>query len=118
MVTQAFASILCASPDEDQGALQIDAIFDDCPAEIDWLTAAPARAHVGEQIALHVVAGADWSGITWSADFGTFDRQDSSETRYTCTKPGTHTITVEVRSRHADCPANVDTITVECVPDA
>jgi hypothetical protein len=116
--TQAVVVMQCAGPDATAtGSVTIHGTFDNCPV-LTSRVATPSSAVVGDQIALKAI-GADLDGdalmFGWvaSAPIGSFDAADVAQPMFTCTKPGTATLTVSVDD--GTC-SDQGTLSVTCLP--
>lgn len=80
------------------GDLDVNGQFNVCP-DAELATCSPTRTSVGEPVALSA-KGSDPDGdavvISWRASSGTFSSATGTSTQYTCTRPGTHTLSFTV----------------------
>jgi hypothetical protein len=103
------------------GSVQVGGTFNICPV-VDGLTASPAEVLVGGTVALNAAAhDADSApaalSYAWTASGGSFDDATLAAPIFTCTAPGTVTVTVTV-SDGDPAPSCTDqgSTTITCTP--
>jgi hypothetical protein len=101
------------------GSVTVNGVVDICP-QIDGLNASPLEAFVGASVALTATAHDPDNGpspltTTWTATSGVFTETSGLATRFTCTAPGTATITLTASDgvTVSGCPATAS-VTVTC----
>jgi len=109
-------TLSCASP-PDAGQALLSANVNSCPV-IDGVSANPASVVVGQTMALGVTAHDPDSGpavltYSWIASSGTLTGSTTSTPTFTCTQPGTVTITVAPSDGDYGCGVNLP-FTVAC----
>ena len=103
------------------GSVSVNGAVNVCP-EIDSLSADPTEVFVGGSVGLSATAhdadnGPSSLTASWTAPAGVFTEPSSLSTRFTCTAPGSATITLTVSDgdRTAGCPAS-SSVTIICDP--
>jgi hypothetical protein len=95
------------------GAARVDGTLNTCPT-VDGYTVAPLQVAVGNTINVTSTGSDVDPGTTliyaWTATAGTFAAPSSANTVYTCSAPGTQTLTITV----ADGPDTTDPATQPC----
>jgi hypothetical protein len=109
-------TLACAGP-PDAGQALVSAKVNSCPV-IDGVSANPASALVGQTMALGVMAHDPDSGpavltYTWSSSSGTLTGGTTAAPSFTCTQPGTVTITAAASDGDPGCGVNLP-FTVAC----
>jgi hypothetical protein len=101
------------------GSLQVNGVINICPVA-DGISANPAQVAVGSSIALSASAhdsdnGPSALAYSWTASSGTFSDPTSATPTFTCTAPGTVTLTLSVSDGDtaANC-ADSTTASVTC----
>ncbi|HEX3775315.1 MAG TPA: hypothetical protein VHV51_12675, partial [Polyangiaceae bacterium] len=103
------------------GSVLVNGSLNVCPA-IDGVSASPAEVLVGGSVAVSAAAHDTDSGPSplayhWTASSGTFSDPSSASPRFTCTTPGTATLTVTASDGDpATSCADTGTVTVQCTP--
>jgi hypothetical protein len=113
----ASVTLACASPPDAGQLLLTNTVVNSCPV-IDGVSANPASAVVGATMALAVTAHDPDSGpavltYQWMASSGTLTGATTSTPTFSCTAPGTVTITVAPSDGDANCGVNLP-FTVSC----
>jgi hypothetical protein len=109
-------TLSCASP-PDAGQALLSANVNSCPV-IDGVSANPASVVVGQTMALGATVHDPDSGpavltYSWIASSGTLTGSTTSTPTFTCTQPGTVTITVAPSDGDSGCGVNLP-FTVAC----
>lgn len=103
------------------GTVIVRVTADQCPL-LRSISASPDSAAVGSDIALVAVASdpdGDALSIAWTATSGDFSDPSSLSTTYTCTGPGTRTITAQVSKTDGSCSDSTSfDVTCTSAPDA
>ncbi len=121
--TNVSVALQCSSPASEAGSALVNGTTFNCAA---WNSAAasPAEAIVGNSVNLSATAtGPNPAGLTyaWTASSGTLSTPTSSTSQFTCTTPGTATITLTVGDGvvpdGGTCSASAATTTVQVTCD-
>ncbi len=118
--TQVSVSVTCHQTPKN-GSVQVQGFVNVCPV-LDELSANPSAAYLGSSVVLTASAHDSDSGpatlsYQWTASSGVLSNPSAPNPTFTCTAPGTATLTLLASDGSATC-ADTQTVTVACSVDA